>query len=70
MAHQFSLGDRAWCPECKEYVRLLKVHNAAKLLQVNPRTIYRYIEEGRIFAFKAAGKTYRVCDSCLLKPSI
>jgi excisionase family DNA binding protein len=69
MAHQLSIGDRVWCPECKDYVRLLKVRTAAKLLEVKPRTIYRYIEEGRVFAIKAAGKTYRVCDSCLLKPT-
>ncbi len=66
MPHPIVAG-RFWCPLCEEYVQLLKVQNAAKLIDVNRRTIYRYIEEGRIFAIKTVGRTYRVCSSCLLK---
>lgn len=44
----------------------MRVANAARMIDVHPRTIYRYIEEGSIFALKIAGKTYRVCFSCLL----
>lgn len=65
MAHPI-LGGRIWCPLCKDYVQLLKVQNAAKLLDVNRRTIYRYIEEGKIYAIKTVGKTYRVCGKCLI----
>src|SRR5205085_11333926 len=65
-----SVGQRVWCPLCKEYVRLLKVQTAATIIDASPRTIYRYIEEGRIFAVKAAGKTLRLCDRCLLKPLV
>lgn len=60
-------GEQVWCPLCREYVQLLKVPRAAKLLDVDRRTIYRYIEEGVIYAPKAAGKTYRVCNGCLIR---
>ncbi|MBL8171287.1 MAG: helix-turn-helix domain-containing protein [Acidobacteria bacterium] len=56
-----------WCPLCNRKTRLLRVSNAAKMLDVHSRTIYRYIEEGLVHAIKIVGKTYRVCGSCLLK---
>jgi len=63
-----SQGDGIWCPLCREYVRLIKIEKAARLADVNRRTIYRYIEEGKIRSLKIAGKTQRVCSKCLLKP--
>lgn len=67
MSYPIIAGEQVWCPFCKDYVRLLKVQGAAKLVDVNRRTIYRYIEEGRVYTVKVAGKTYRVCSRCLLK---
>lgn len=58
---------RVWCPLCKKSVQLLKVTNAAKLVDVHRRTIYRYIEEGSVHALKVVGKTYRVCGDCLFR---
>ena len=60
-------NQELWCPLCKKYVHLLKVCNAAKLVDVHSRTIYRYIDEGLIYAVKIAGKTYRVCCDCLIR---
>ncbi len=56
-----------WCPLCKKQVKLLRVVHAAKLVDVHSRTIYRYIEEGSVYALKIAGKTYRVCRECLFR---
>lgn len=67
MAHPIVVGERFWCPRCKDYAQLLKIHKAAKLVDVNRRTIYRYIEEGKVQTVKVAGKAYRVCSLCLLK---
>lgn len=58
---------KVWCPLCKKSVHLLKVTNAAKLVDVHRRTIYRYIDEGLVYALKIAGKTYRVCGHCLFR---
>jgi excisionase family DNA binding protein len=60
-------GEQVWCPLCNKHVQLLRVSNAAKLVDVRPRTIYRYIDEGLVYALKVAGKTYRVCKPCLLR---
>ena len=61
------IADRVWCPVCNRDTQLLRVSNAARLVDVNPRTIYRYIDEGLIYSLKVAGKTYRVCKNCLLR---
>lgn len=67
MSNPIISGERVWCPLCKEYTQLLKVRRAALLVDVNRRTIYRYIEEGQVYAIKVAGKTFRVCGGCLLR---
>jgi excisionase family DNA binding protein len=58
-----------WCPMCRKEVKLLRVSHAARLIDVHTRTIYRYIEEGLIYAVKVVGKTYRVCGDCLFRQS-
>jgi excisionase family DNA binding protein len=67
MSHIAHTEEKIWCPSCENYVHLLKVSNAANLLDVNSRTIYRYIDEGIVLAVKVAGKTYRVCSDCLFR---
>jgi hypothetical protein len=67
MAHPIILGDQVWCPRCERYVQLLKIRKAAKIADVNSRTIYRYIEEGKIYSTKIASTTTRICSSCLLR---
>lgn len=56
-----------WYPMCGKQVKLLRVMHASKLIDVHSRTIYRYIDEGLIYAIKVAGKTYRVCGDCLFR---
>jgi predicted transcriptional regulator len=60
------LGNEVYCPLCKQYVQLLRIQHAATIASVNRRSVYRYIEEGSVYAVKVAGKTYRVCSDCLL----
>ena len=59
--------SRVWCPLCGREVRLLRVAHAARLIDVHSRTIYRYIDEGLVYAVKVVGKTYRVCGECLFR---
>lgn len=66
-SHSFTNEIKVWCPRCQYYEKFFKTHNAAALADVTRRTIYRYIDEGKIYAVKVAGNTYRVCSSCLLK---
>jgi len=56
-----------WCPLCEKNVRLLRVTSAARLVDVDRRTIYRYIDEGLVHAKRIVGRTYRVCGDCLYR---
>lgn len=56
------------CPLCKQPLQLLRISRAAKMVDVSEKTIYRYIEEGAVYSVRVAGKTYRVCKHCLLRP--
>ena len=69
MARSIILDGKVWCPLCKEYVQLLKIIKAAGIADVSCKTIYRYVEEGKVHSVKVAGSTIRVCSNCLFKPS-
>jgi len=62
------LGERIWCPRCKDHTQFVSIHHATKFADVSRRSIYRYIEAGKIQAFKLAGTgQFRVCTSCLIQ---
>jgi hypothetical protein len=61
------LGSKVWCPRCSEYVKIVRVAGAAKILDVDRRTVYNYISKGKVQTFKVAGSTLRVCTHCLLR---
>ena len=61
------MGDKVWCPRCREYVKMVRVSGAAKLVDVNRRTIYNYIKKNKVFAVKVAGNTIRICSHCLFQ---
>ena len=61
------LGDKVWCPRCTEYVKVVRVTGAAKIVDVDRRTIYNYVKKNKVFAVKVAGSTLRVCTHCLLR---
>jgi hypothetical protein len=61
------LGDKVWCPRCGEYVKVVRVTSAAKIVDVDRRTVYNYVKKNKVFAVKVAGSTLRVCTHCLLR---
>jgi len=61
------LGDKVWCPRCGEYVKVVRVSSAAKIVDVDRRTVYNYVKKNKVFAVKVAGSTLRVCTHCLLR---
>lgn len=61
------LGDKVWCPRCTEYVKVVRVTGAARIVDVDRRTIYNYVKKNKVFAVKVAGSTLRVCTHCLLR---
>jgi hypothetical protein len=58
-------NDEIWCPLCQRHTKFMKIMTAAKIADVNRRTVYRYIEGGVVQVLKVAGKTTRVCSGCL-----
>ena len=61
------LGEKVWCQHCRQYVKVIRVSGAAKIVDVDRRTIYNYIKQQKVFAVKIAGNTIRVCSNCLLR---
>lgn len=61
------LGDKVWCPRCSEYVKVVRVAGAAKIVDVDRRTVYNYVKQKKVHAVKVAGSTLRVCSHCLLR---
>jgi len=61
------LGDKVWCPRCGEYVKVVRVTGAAKIVDVDRRTVYKYIKKKKVYAVRVAGSTLRVCSHCLLR---
>ena len=60
-------GQKVWCSQCGEYVKIVKVATAAKILHTDPRRIYNYIKRNRVQVFKLPEGTLRVCSQCLLR---
>ena len=60
-------GDKVWCPRCQEYVNVIRVVAAARIVDVHRRTVYNYIKKDKVFAVRVAGNTIRVCSHCLLR---
>lgn len=61
------LGDKVWCPRCGEYVKVVRVAGAAKIVDVDRRTVYNYVKKNKVYAVRVAGSTLRVCSHCLLR---
>ena len=61
------LGDKVWCPRCVEYVKVVRVAGAAKIVDVDRRTVYNYVKRDKVYAVKIAGGTLRICSNCLLR---
>jgi hypothetical protein len=64
------LGDKVWCPFCAKHVKLVRVSTAARIVDVDRRTVYNFVKSNKVFGIKIAqGTTLRVCTSCLLQPN-
>jgi len=55
-----------WCPECGSQVRMLTAEEAARVGGVSARSIYRWLEAGKLH-FTEAGSGVLVCLNSLFK---
>jgi hypothetical protein len=46
---------------------MVRVVAAAKIVDVDRRTVYNYVKKNKVFSVKVAGSTLRVCAHCLLR---
>lgn len=60
LLRQSPKGLRTWCAACGREVWMVTPERAAKLAGVSPRTIYRWIENGKVH-FTEAGRVLLVC---------
>ena len=67
MSHVTFTENQIFCPLCQNNRKFLKVRSAATLIEVSSRTIYRYLDEGKVYSIKTPGGTSRVCSGCLMK---
>jgi hypothetical protein len=43
------------------------VAGAAKIVDVDRRTVYNYVKKNKVYSVKVAGSTLRICSHCLLR---
>jgi len=48
-------ANTAWCPSCRQYVRMLTPEQAAPIGGVSTRTIYRWIEANAVHFHEQKG---------------
>jgi len=56
---------RAHCPVCEREVETLTTAQAEEVLEVNARTLNRFIAEGHVHAIPTVSGTHRVCKDSL-----
>jgi len=56
---------RAWCGECQAEVRMMSVDEAATAAGVNERTIYRWVESGKVHFMETLQGSLLVCLASL-----
>jgi len=50
--------DRVWCPSCSDYVQIVRVTSAARIVDVDRRTVYNYIKMKKVFAIRIAAARF------------
>ena len=58
---------RVRCEECARQVSMVPPEEAAMLARVTPRTIYRWVEEGRLHFLETQPGQLTVCVESLLR---
>jgi excisionase family DNA binding protein len=59
----------AWCPACAGQVQMVTPDEAAVIARVSSRTIYRWVEAGKLHFAETAEGFLLICPQSLLKIS-
>jgi len=55
----------AWCAECRAQTQMLKPEEAAAVAAITPRTIYRWVEAGKLHFTESSDGWLLVCLNSL-----
>ncbi len=55
----------SWCPDCAEQVHMMRPDEAAFIAAITPRTVYQWIEAGKVHFAEEPGGLVRVCLNSL-----
>jgi len=66
VVHSANRAVRMWCEECARDVSMLAPDKASMLVRVTLRTIYRWVEEGKLHFIEAQPGRLLVCAESLL----
>lgn len=58
-------GDLVWCDQCRERVQMISPDEAAKRARVSPRTVFQWIEGGKIHCIELSTDQLLFCGRAL-----
>jgi hypothetical protein len=50
-----------WCSQCGMKAEMLSVEEAVTMLNISPRSVYRWLEAGRVHYCESEKGTLRIC---------
>ncbi|MGA9772168.1 MAG: helix-turn-helix domain-containing protein [Blastocatellia bacterium] len=59
-----------FCQGCREHTEYLNINEASAAIGISRRTIYRWIEAGRLHLLESASGHKFVCKMSLLRPCL
>jgi excisionase family DNA binding protein len=59
-----------YCSQCARQVELVTIVQASLLSKVSRKTIYNWITQEKIHAYKTAGGQIRICANSLIRPYV
>jgi LSD1 subclass zinc finger protein len=65
LVHRRKGATNVWCAACRATVSMLTPDQAAALAGVTPRTIYRWIEAGRVHYTEVPDGSLMICQKSL-----
>jgi excisionase family DNA binding protein len=65
-----SVQLRAWCEACERKVLMITVDEAASLARVTSRTVYRWVEGGKLHFVETPEGRLQVCSESTLRAGL
>jgi hypothetical protein len=60
-------NDKIHCPRCDDYHKFVRVTQAARVVDMDRRSMYNLVKRRQLHAIRVGGGTLRVCTGCLVQ---